>query len=117
MSTVGQKGDDGEVSGGWVRGRPRLGWMDFVKEAEGDRRITVEAASQCAKDRKDWRVLGHMYFTRPFLLGTVFFRTALPCSGDYYLERGGMPLPDADGINCKKGATTEYQGSDVKYMG
>ena len=38
-------------------------------------------------------------FTRPFLLGTVFFRTALPCSGDYHMERGGMPLHDAVGIN------------------
>ena len=54
-----------------------------------------------------------MRFTRPFLLG---FRTALPCSGGYHLERGGMPLQDAVGINCKKGATTEYQGADVKYM-
>ena len=28
-----------------------------------------------------------------------------------------MPLHDAVGINCKKGATTEYQEADVKYMG
>ena len=28
-----------------------------------------------------------------------------------------MPLHDAVGINCKQGATTEYQGADVKYMG
>ena len=35
-----------------------------------------------------------------FLLGTVFFRTALPCSGGYHMERGGMPLHDAVGINC-----------------
>ena len=28
-----------------------------------------------------------------------------------------MPLHDAVGINCKKGATTENQGSGVKYMG
>ena len=58
-----------------------------------------------------------MSFTRPFLLGPVFFRTALPCSGDYHLERGGMSLHDAIEINCKKGATTEYQGADVKYIG
>ena len=49
----------------------------------------------------------------PFLLSTVFFRTALPCSGGYYLERGGMPLHDAVGINCKNGAITENQGSGV----
>ena len=35
--------------------------------------------------------------------GTVFFRTALPCSGGYHLARGGKPLHDAVGINCKKG--------------
>ena len=28
-----------------------------------------------------------------------------------------MPFHDAFGINCKKGATTEYQGAGVKYMG
>ena len=28
-----------------------------------------------------------------------------------------MPLHDAVGINCKKVATTENQGSGVKYMG
>ena len=49
-----------------------------------------------------------MNFTRPFLLGTVFFLTALPCSGGYNLERGG--------INCKKGSTAENQGADVKFM-
>ena len=57
-----------------------------------------------------------MSFTSPFFLGRVFFRTTLPCSGGYHLERGRMPLPDAVGINCKKGATTENQASDVKYM-
>ena len=58
-----------------------------------------------------------MSFTPPFLHGTVFFWTALPCYGGYHMERGGMPLYDAVGINCKKGATTENQGSGVKYMG
>ena len=33
------------------------------------------------------------------------------------VHRGGMPLHDAVGINCKKGATTEIQDSGVKYMG
>ena len=47
-----------------------------------------------------------MSFMRPFLLGPVFFLTALTCSGGYHLERGGMPLNDAVGINCEKGATT-----------
>ena len=58
-----------------------------------------------------------MSFTRSFLLGPMFFRTTLPCSGGYHMERGGMSLHDVVGINCKKGATTENQGSAVKYMG
>ena len=56
-----------------------------------------------------------MSFTLPFLLRPVFFRTALPCSGGYHMERGGMPLHDVVRINCNKGATTENQGSAVKY--
>ena len=43
-----------------------------------------------------------MSFTPPFLLGPVFFRTALPCSGGYHMERGGMPLHDAVGITVKR---------------
>ena len=58
-----------------------------------------------------------MSFTRPFLLGPALFRTPLPCSGGYHMERGGMPLHNVVGINCKTGATTENQGSAVKYMG
>ena len=34
-----------------------------------------------------------------------------------HMERGGMPLHDVVGINCKKGVTTEHQDSAVKYMG
>ena len=39
-----------EVSGGRERRRPRIGWMDGVKVALGNRGMTVEAARQCAKD-------------------------------------------------------------------
>ena len=79
-----------EVSGGRVRGRPRLGWMDGVKFTLGNRGITVEAA--CPMHVKSERVESPgtyvtMTFTLPFLLGTVFFRTALPCSGGDHLER------------------------------
>ena len=49
-----------EVSGGRVRRRPSLGWMDGVTAALGNRGMTVEAARQCAKDRKEWRALAHM---------------------------------------------------------
>ena len=49
-----------EVSGGRVRGRQRLGWMDSVKVALGNRGMTVEVPRQCAKDRKEWSALVHM---------------------------------------------------------
>ena len=49
-----------EVSGGWVRGRLRLGWMDGVKVALGNRGMTGKAARQCAKERKVWRALVDM---------------------------------------------------------
>ena len=35
-----------EVSGGRIRGRPRLGWMDGFNLALGNRGMTVEAARQ-----------------------------------------------------------------------
>ena len=49
-----------EVSGGRVQGKQRIGWMDGVKVALGNRGMTVEAARQCTKDRKEWRALVHM---------------------------------------------------------
>ena len=49
-----------EISGGRVRGRPRLGWIDGVKVALGNRGMTVQAARQCTKDRNEWRALVHM---------------------------------------------------------
>ena len=49
-----------EVSRGRVWGRPRLGWMDGVKVALGNKGMTVEAARQCVKYRKEWRALVHM---------------------------------------------------------
>ena len=49
-----------EVSGGRVRERPRLGWMDGVKVALGNKGMTVETGRQCAKNRKEWSALVHM---------------------------------------------------------
>ena len=43
-----------EVSGGRVRGRPRLGWMDGVKVALGNRGMTVEAARKIGKSGEPW---------------------------------------------------------------
>ena len=55
-----KKGVDGGSK--WRAGtwRPRLGWMDGVKLALGNRGMTVEAARQCAKDQKEWGALVHM---------------------------------------------------------
>ena len=52
-----------------------------------------------------------------FCLALCVFRIVLLCSDGCHLEMGGMLLHDAVGISCKNGATTENQGSDVKYMG
>ena len=41
-------------------------------------------------------------FQQAFLIGHVFFQTALPCSGGYHLERGGIPLHNAVGETVKK---------------
>ena len=41
-----------KVSGGRVRSRPRLGWMDGVKVALGNRGMAVEAARHYSKIRK-----------------------------------------------------------------
>ena len=40
-----------EVSGGRVRGTPRLGWMDGMKMALGNRGMTVEAARNEGSER------------------------------------------------------------------
>ena len=48
------------VRGGRVRGRPRLGWMNGVKVALGNRGVAVDSARQYAKDEKEWRTLVHM---------------------------------------------------------
>ena len=96
-------------------------WYAVFMSSIHDTRFMVEAARQCArkigKSGGPWCTCNWMSFTRLFSLGPVFFRTALPCSGGYHLERGGMPLHDAVGINCKKDATTENQGAGVKCMG
>ena len=82
--------------------RPRLGWMDGVKMALGNRGIMVEAARKIGKSGEPWYICNLMSFTLPLLLGTVFFRTALLCSNGNHPERGGMKLYDVVAINCKK---------------
>ena len=48
------------ISGGRLRDRPRLRWMDGEKLALGSRGMTVEAARRYAKVRKYWRAPVHM---------------------------------------------------------
>ena len=67
------------------------------------------------KSGDPWYICNWINFKLPFFLALC--QTSLPCFGGYHLERGGMPLHDAVWINCKKCATTENQGADVKYMG
>ena len=43
-----------EASGGRVRGRPRLGWMDGAKVALGNRGMTVDAARKTGKSGEPW---------------------------------------------------------------
>ena len=58
MSTVWSEGCWWPKSiGGRVRGRPRLGWMDGVKVALGNRGMTVEAVRQCTKDRNYFKII------------------------------------------------------------
>ena len=93
--------------------------VDGVKVALGTRRMTVEAARQCVKDRNEWRALVHTKLIEihpAILLSIIKMAPVLPCSGGYHPERGGMPFHDAVGINRKKGTTTENQGAGVKHM-
>ena len=78
--------------------------------------MTVEAARKYQRGEPlayvtEWVSRGHFY------LALCAFRTALQCSGGYYLESGDMPLHDAWLGLTNKGATTENQGAGVKYMG
>ena len=45
-----------EVSGGRVRGRPRLRWVDGVKVALGNREMMVEAARKIGKSGEPWYI-------------------------------------------------------------
>ena len=49
-----------EVSGGRVRGRPRLGWIDAVKVALINRGMTVEWKLRDNERQVEWRALVYM---------------------------------------------------------
>ena len=46
-----------KVDGRSARGRPRFGWMDGVKRAVNDRRMDEREASECARNRNEWRTI------------------------------------------------------------
>ena len=77
-------------------------------------------SERCAIDQKEWRALVDMLlnefhfviFAWPCVLSDHPF--VLWCVSP---KRSGMPLRDAVTTDCKKGATTENQGTGVKYMG
>ena len=46
-----------KVNGRSARGRPRFGWMVGVKRALNDRGMDVREASECARDRNEWRMI------------------------------------------------------------
>ena len=102
------------VSGVWEQ---RLGWMIGVNVTSGSRGMTIEGArqklwrsGQPGEYVDDWVSCGQ-FCTLP-----VFFRTPPRALVAYNQERGGMLLHDTVGMNCQKGATTEYQDAGAKYM-
>ena len=105
-----------EVSGGRVRGRPRLGWMDGVRVALGKRNDGVGCASMQRSERVEspCTYVTDRVLRCHFCLAMCF---SGPPSGDYHQEMGGMPSHDAVGISCKKGATNGNQGACVKHVG
>ena len=57
-----------------------------------------------------------MSFMQPLLLGPTFFRLLSCGLMDYHLESGVMPLHGVVGVNCKKDATTENDGTAVDIL-
>ena len=69
------------------------------------RGMMLEAAGQCIKDRKElWRALVHMWIIKIQIAILAWFLCSfgLPSHAlaTYHLERGGIPLHDAFGVNC-----------------
>ena len=46
-----------KLMGEVLEGRPRFGWMDGVKRDLNDRGMDVREASECARDRNEWRMI------------------------------------------------------------
>uniref|UniRef100_UPI003EBDEA79 hypothetical protein n=1 Tax=Klebsiella pneumoniae TaxID=573 RepID=UPI003EBDEA79 len=46
-----------KVDGRWARGRPRLGWMDGIKNALQEKGMDVVEAKERARNRNEWRAV------------------------------------------------------------
>ena len=46
-----------KVDGRSATGSPKFGWMDGVKRALNDRRMDMREASECARNRNEWRMI------------------------------------------------------------
>ena len=91
--------------------------MELIFAVDHNQLRTIEMLTEWRwRLRVNARKIGQRESPGAHELGPVFFRTAPPCSGGYHLEMGGMLLHDTVWINCEKGATTENQGADVKYI-
>ena len=73
--------------------------------------MTVEAARQCAKERKEWRALESMYMIE---FHEIIFPWYLYSFGPpsralvaYNPEKDGIPLRDSVGVNCTKFSTSD----------
>ena len=82
--------------------------------ALGNTGMTIEAARQRVKHRKEWRAEVLMLIE----FHAAIFEWFLCCFGlpssalvAYHLKRGGMPLHGAVGANCEKGESSENQGA------
>ena len=64
-----------DVSGGWVRSRLRLGWMNGVKVALGGRGMTVHANNALKMERigEPWCICRLLSFVLPLFLGPALW--------------------------------------------
>ena len=64
---------------------------------EGGFRQQINDGGGCATERVESPGTYVTYSSLGHFCLALFFRTALPCSGGYHMERAGMPLHDAMG--------------------
>ena len=79
--------------------------------------IMITVGGGCAEERKERRALMHIEIHAAiFAWYLCSFGPLFHALVAYHLERGGMPLHDAVGVNCKKGALMIYGLRGECYM-